>query len=213
MASSLVTDVNNKVSLTLASSLVTDIASILTNGILENMALPMALLMVLPTALHTVLPMALPTALLTALIIALPMALHTTLPTALHTALSMALPTDLPIASSRVTDASDKFCSTLVSSLVIDDTNIDLLLPLLPYPNILLPFYFHCITGIDFTYLPSYIPSLLLKDLLRNKRHELSHNYITTRKYTQTIVNIAINSDVNIDWLVSLKKYQVKLLT
>ena len=80
MESSLVTDVNKKVSLTLASSLVPDMAPILTNGALENMDLPMAL----------------------------PMALSTTLPTALPMTLSMALLTYPPIASSLVTDASDK---------------------------------------------------------------------------------------------------------
>ena len=168
MESSLVTDVNKKVSLTLASSLVPDMAPILTNGALENMDLPMAL----------------------------PMALSTTLPTALPMTLSMALLTYPPIASSLVTDASDEVCSTLTSSLVIDETNIDLPLPLLPYPNMVLPFHFHCITGIDLTYLLSYLPSLLLKDLLSNERNELSPNYTTTRKYTQAIVNIAINSDV-----------------
>ena len=41
MASSLVTDVNKTVSLTLESSLVTNMAPILTNGALEYMALPM----------------------------------------------------------------------------------------------------------------------------------------------------------------------------
>ena len=112
--------------------------------------------MAIPTALITVLP--------TALSMTLPMALPTTLPTTL----SIAQPTDLPIVSSLVTDKSDKVCSTLTSSLVIDETNINLPLPLLPYPNISLRFHFHCITGIDFTYLLSYLPSLLLKDLLRN---------------------------------------------
>ena len=180
MASSLVIDVNKKVSLTLASSLVTYMTPILMNGELDNMAIPMAL----PIALLTALPMALPTVLPTALSMAL------------STALSMDLPTDLTIASSLVTDASDEFCSILASSLVIDETNIDLPLPLLPYPNMVLPFHFHCITGIDLTYLLSYLPSLLLKDLLSNERNELSPNYTTIRKYTQAIVNIAINSDV-----------------
>ena len=92
MASSLVIDVNKKVSLTLVSSLVTYMTPILTNGELENMAIPMAL----PIALLTALPMALPTALPTALSMAL------------STALPMDLPTDLPIASSFVTDARDK---------------------------------------------------------------------------------------------------------
>ena len=150
----------------------------------------------LPMAIPTALLTALPTALSMALLMALPTALPTAIPMALPTALSIALPTDLLIASSLVTDAGDKVCSTLASSLVIDETNIDLPLPLLPYPNMLLPFHFHCITGINFTYLPSYLPSLLFKDLLRNERNKLSPNNTTTRKYTQTIVNIAINNDV-----------------
>ena len=150
----------------------------------------------LPMAIPTALLTALPTALSMALLMALPTALPTAIPMALPTALSIALPTDLLIASSLVTDAGDKVCSTLASSLVIDETNIDLPLPLLPYPNMVLPFHFHCITGIDLTYLLSYLPSLLLKDLLSNERNELSPNYTTTRKYTQAIVNIVINSDV-----------------
>ena len=138
MSSSIVTDENKKFSLTLTSSLVPDMAPILTNDALENMAPPMALSTALPTALTIAIP----------------------------TALSMDLPMDIPIESSPLTDTNDKFCPTLASSLMIDETKIDLPLPLLPYLNILLPFNFHCITCIDCTYLLSYLPSLLLKNLL-----------------------------------------------
>ena len=41
-----------------------------------------------------------------------------------------------------------------VSSLVIDAVNINLILPLFPFPNTPLPFSFHCIIGIDFNYYP-----------------------------------------------------------
>ena len=47
-----------------------------------------------------------------------------------------------------------KWTLLLASSLVTDATNIDLTLPLLPFPNITLPLNFHCITGIDFMYHP-----------------------------------------------------------
>ena len=82
----------------------------------------------------------------------LTMALPMALPMTLHTVLPMNLPMDLPLVSSLVTDASDKFCSTLESSLMTDDTNIYLPLHLLPYPNISMSFHFYCITDIDFTY-------------------------------------------------------------
>ena len=47
-----------------------------------------------------------------------------------------------------------KWTLLLASSLVTDVTNIDLTLPLLPFPNITLSLNFHCITGIDFLYHP-----------------------------------------------------------
>ena len=74
---------------------------------------------------------------------ALPMLLPTALPMVLPTALALALPTDLPLASSLVTDARNKVCSTLAFSLVTDENNIDLPLPLLPYPNISLQLHFY----------------------------------------------------------------------
>ena len=88
----------------------------------------------------------------------LPMDLPISLPTALLMVLPMALPmallTDLLIASSLMTNEINKVCSPLSSSLVTDETNIDLPLPLLSYPNISLQIHFHCITRIDFPYHP-----------------------------------------------------------
>ena len=78
----------------------------------------------LPIVFYTTLPMTLPTVLPTALSMILP------------TVLTMVLPTGLPI----------------VSSLVPDTTYIILPVLLSPYPNTSLPFYFHCIIDIEFTY-------------------------------------------------------------
>ena len=36
----------------------------------------------------------------------------------------------------------------------------------------------------------------MLKDQIRSEQNERNFNYTTTRKYTQVIVNIVINSDV-----------------
>ena len=55
-------------------------------------------------------------------------------------------------ASSRTNDILENIDSTLVSSRVTDVANIDLTLPLLPFPNTSLSFNLHCITGINFTY-------------------------------------------------------------
>ena len=66
----------------------------------------------------------------------LPMTLPTVLSMILPTVLTMVLPTDLPI----------------VSSLVPDTTCIILPVLLSPYPNTSLPFHFHCIIYIEFTY-------------------------------------------------------------
>ena len=120
-----------------------------------------ALLIDLPTELPTVLSMVLPTALSTVL----PTALPTALPMALSMALSMDLHTVLPIASSLMVDANDKFCSTLASHHATDETNIDLPLPVSPYPNIFLPFHCHCITGIEFTYHPLYSSNSATSDI------------------------------------------------
>ena len=97
-----------------------------------------------------------------ALPMALPMTLPTALPMSLAMTLLMSLPANLQLASSLVNDTSDKVCSTLASSLVTDKANIDLPLPLLLYPNISLPFHFHCITCIDLRTAHSYIINILL---------------------------------------------------
>ena len=97
-----------------------------------------------------------------ALLMALPMILPTALPMSLAMTLLMSLPANLQLASSLVNDTSDKVCSTLASSLVTDETNIDLPLPLLLYPNISLPFHYYCITGIDLRTAHSYIINILL---------------------------------------------------
>ena len=46
------------------------------------------------------------------------------------------------------------------------------------------------------SYLSFYLPSLMLRDPIINERNELNPNYTTTRKYTQAIINIVINSTV-----------------
>ena len=84
----------------------------------------------------------------------LSLALPMTLLMALPTALPIALPTDPAIVSSLVPDARNEVCSHLTSSLVIDATNINLLVPLSPYLDTSPPFHFHCITCIHFTYHP-----------------------------------------------------------
>ena len=76
------------------------------------------------------------------------------------------LVTDMaPILTSGALVKND---STLVSNLVTDASNTGLNFPLFPFPNISLPFRFHCITGIDVTYyqLLSYNHSAWIESIL-----------------------------------------------
>ena len=57
-------------------------------------------------------------------------------------------------ASILTNDALEKINSALSYNLVTNAANIDLILPLLPFPNASLPCNFDCIKGIYFTYHP-----------------------------------------------------------
>ena len=135
----------------------------------------------IPTKLFIALPMKLPTVLFMALSMTIStepsMVLPTALPLPLPMALSIDLPTVLSIVSGLMVDANDKFYSTLTSHHPTDENNIDLLLPLSPYPNISFPFHWYCITGIEFTYHPL-----------------LYHNHSTWIKHILPILQLLIST-------------------